>query len=179
MARVAEGDAESFAEVYDEVAGMAFGVALRVIRDPALAEEASQEALVRVWRAAAKFDPSQASVRGWVATIAHRQAVDAVRREARMRQRHDRLEQDRTLNTLLPSDVDLRVERAVDIDVARTALDVLTDLQREAIELAYFEAMTYSEVARHLDVPLGTIKTRIRDGLIRLRSHMEDGDDHD
>jgi len=170
--RVACGDAEAFAELYDEISPLVFGVALRVVRDDAIAQEVAQETLVTVWKKASAYDPSQASVRGWAATLAHRRSVDAVRRESRLRQREER-DASRSEPLAESDEVGSTIERQEDIDGVRRLLGVLTDRQREAIELAYFGALTYPQVAERLGVPLGTVKTRIRDGLIKLRHEME------
>lgn len=163
------GDEAAFARLYDVLAPLLFGIVLRVLRDPARAEEVTQEVFVEVWRLAPRYDASRGTVRSWAATIAHRRAVDRVRSEqsARDRDQHD---------------VDLRVDDGGGVDeivgdrlererVGR-ALEKLTELQRQAVELAYYGGHSYREVAVLLDVSEGTVKTRIRDGLIRLRDEM-------
>jgi RNA polymerase sigma-70 factor (ECF subfamily) len=171
--RVGRGDQAAFADLYDSVAPLVHGVVLKVVRDPSQAEEVVQEVFVELWRVAPRFDPEKGVVASWVATIAHRRAVDRVRSEQAARNRVER--------------ESMRIERPHD-DVAdgvvavdqsqferrrvRRALDRLTSMQREALELAYFGGYTYREVAVLLDVPEGTIKTRIRDGMIRLRDEL-------
>ncbi len=170
--RVSEGDLEAFAKLYDLTAPLVFGVALKVLRERSWAEDVTQEAYLQIFNQAGNFEPSEGSVTGWVATIAHRRAVDAVRR-AEARRRRERSQPvapavDETSEPVVLQDERRRVN---------VALGSLSDLQREAIELAYYEGLTYREVAERLDAPLGTIKTRMRDGLRRLRSIL--GAEHD
>ena len=163
LALVAEGDRDAFATVYERVAGPVYGMALRVLRDPAQAEEVAQDVLVQVWQRAASFDPSRGSAMAWVMTIAHRRAVDQVRsaQASASRERHAAEQRrDRATDEL---------ETWLDNEAVRRCLDALTDLQRESVLLAYYAGYTYREVAGLLGVPPGTIKTRMRDGLIRLR----------
>lgn len=170
LASVATGDREAFATLYDRVADGVFGVVRRVLRDPSLAEEVAQEVLLEVWRTAPRFDAERGRARTWIFTMAHRRAVDRVRSEQAARDRNDRFafsDQRAPFDT-----VSEEVENRFEARQVRSALDGLTDLQREAVELAYFGGHTYEEVARILDIPLGTAKTRLRDGLIRLRDHM-------
>ncbi len=167
--RVAIGDRQAFGAFYDELSGAVYGTALRVIRDRAIAEEVAQDAFVEMWQKASDWNPARGKAKTWALMIAHRRAVDRVRREEAMRRRHEKTtlwsvpHRDNTADEVVDDDERRRVRRG---------LDALTDLQREAIELAYFQAMTYREVAERLDVPLGTIKTRMRDGLVRLREVM-------
>ena len=169
MGRIARGDESAFAELYDVLAPTLYGIVRRVVRDPAQSEEVTQEIFVELWRRAARFDPARGGVRGWAVTIAHRRAVDRVRSEQswRDRQRRDAAVQAGAADS--PSDV---VIDSLDRDRARLALSELSDTQRRALELVYFDGLTHVEVAEALGVPLGTAKTRIRDGLIRLRSLM-------
>jgi RNA polymerase sigma-70 factor (ECF subfamily) len=164
---VGRGDDAAFARLYDLLAPRVFGLARRVLRDPAQAEEMAQEVLVEVWRTAARFDPERGSGISWVLTIAHRRTVDRVRSE---RASADRLQKVAALTTQTPYDevadqVGTRLER----QQVRRCLDGLTELQREAITLAYYGGHTYREVADLLGAALPTVKTRMRDGLIRLR----------
>jgi RNA polymerase sigma-70 factor (ECF subfamily) len=173
MVLVARGDEVAFAEVYDLVAGQVYGIALRVVRDPAQAEEVAQEVLLEAWRKAAQYSSALGSVRGWVLTIAHRRAVDRVRSVQSAR---DRDQQAGTNGVLAPErsydQVVDAVEQRLDTERVRTALAGLTELQRESIVLAYYGGHTQRDVAALLDVPLGTVKTRMRDGLIRLRDAL-------
>jgi RNA polymerase sigma-70 factor (ECF subfamily) len=161
MSRVAEGDQDAFAALYDAVASRVYGLIRRVLRDAALAEEVAQEALVEVWRTAPRFDRTRGSATSWIFTIAHRRAVDRIRSEQAAAERERR-----TARASVPFD------DVVEEDAVRRCLDTLTRLQREAILLAFYAGLTYPEVADRLGAPLPTVKTRMRDGLIRLRDCM-------
>jgi RNA polymerase sigma-70 factor (ECF subfamily) len=165
MRRVARGDENAFASMYDQLAPRVYGLVHRVMRDPAQAEEVAQEALVDVWRTAARYDPGRGSVMSWVLTIAHRRAVDRVRAEQASADRARRV-----------AVADVAYDEVVEVATARfeqqqvrRCLGALTDLQREAVNLAYYRGYTYREVAELLDTALPTVKTRMRDALIRLR----------
>ena len=167
MRAVARGDDAAFTRLYDLLAPRVFGLARRVLRDPAQAEEMAQEVLVEVWRTASRFDPQRGSGLSWVLTIAHRRTVDRVRSEQAA---SDRLQKVAAASVQVPYDevadqVGARLER----QQVRRCLDGLTELQRQAITLAYYGGHTYREVATLLDAALPTVKTRMRDGLIRLR----------
>jgi RNA polymerase sigma-70 factor (ECF subfamily) len=169
MGRVARGDSSAFEALYDELSAAVFGLARRVVRDPARAEDVTQEVFLEVWRKAARFDSGLGKAKTWVMTIAHRRAVDAVRRsESHKRQDHraapDEVSHDE------PADA---VIAAQEHGSVRTCMETLTDLQLESVRLAYFNGYTYNEVATLLEKPLPTIKTRMRDGLIRLRDCLE------
>ncbi|QIG45047.1 sigma-70 family RNA polymerase sigma factor [Nocardioides anomalus] len=164
------GDESSFAQLYDATSSRVLGLAVRVVRDPAQAEEVAQEAFLEIWRMSGRFDPAKGSPLGWLLTIVHRKAVDRVRsaeastrRDTTYTQRNQPVDHDATAEAGLAS---LEAQRV------RGALSTLTDVQREALELAYFGGYTHTEVASMLDLPVGTAKTRIRDGLIRLRDTM-------
>ncbi|HEX6249495.1 MAG TPA: ECF RNA polymerase sigma factor SigK [Nocardioidaceae bacterium] len=169
MRRAARGDSQAFEALYDELSPVVYGLARRVVRDPARAEDVTQEVFIEVWRKATRFDVERGRARTWVMTIAHRRAVDAVRRaEAQKRQDHhgapDEVSHDEPADALITAEEHTAV---------RDCLDTLTDLQLESVRLAYFNGYTYGEVATLLDKPLPTIKTRMRDGLIRLRDCLE------
>jgi RNA polymerase sigma-70 factor, ECF subfamily len=164
------GDEAAFAELYDATSARAYGLAVRVIRDPSQAEEVTQEAFLEIWRTASRFDVSKGSAVSWVLTIVHRKAVDRVRsaqastrRDTTYHQGSQAVDHDSTAEAAQASMEARRV---------RQAMDSLTAVQREALELAYFKGYTHTEVASMLDLPVGTAKTRIRDGLIRLRDTM-------
>lgn len=173
LQRAGRGDERAFADLYDELSGLVHGVVLKVVRDPSQADEVTQEVFVELWRLAARHDGSRGSVRAWAATVAHRRAIDRVRSEQSAR---DRLEREVSNIAVEHDEVadEVVAEMGVAFDRARVrrALDRLTPLQREAIELAYYGGHTYREVAALLDVAEGTVKTRIRDGMIRLRDEL-------
>jgi RNA polymerase sigma-70 factor, ECF subfamily len=163
---VADGDQAAFETVYDRVAPPVFGLIRRVLKDSAQAEEVAQEALLEVWRTAGRFDPARGSGMTWVLTIAHRRAVDRVRSETASAQREVRAA---TADVAAGDEVAETVAASLEAEQVRRCLDGLTELQRESITLAYYSGYSYPQVASALGVALGTIKTRIRDGLKRLR----------
>jgi len=169
MVLVAEGDQAAFAEVYDRLSPAVFGVARRVLRDVAQAEEVAQEVFVEMWRQAARFDGTRGSVRTWAVTISHRRAVDRVRSEQAHRTRLIRTGAVAALADATPED---RVVEREDRQRATVAMAELSDVQREALELAFYDGLTHVQIADRLGVALGTVKTRIRDGLIRLRTAL-------
>jgi RNA polymerase sigma-70 factor, ECF subfamily len=165
LARVARGDQLAFEEVYDRMAGPVLGMVRGVVRDLAQSEEVMQEVLLELWRTASRFDASKGSAMGWVMTLAHRRAIDRVRSAQKSAERELR-----AATALIDyDDVTEAVEATMDRERVRRCLRSLTDLQQESVTLAYYSSYTYSEVAELLGVPVGTVKTRMRDGLIRLR----------
>jgi len=165
LVAVARGDHAAFSAVYDQVAPAVLGTARRVLRDPAQSEEVMQEVLLEVWRTAARFDPAAGSAAAWIMTVAHRRAVDRVRSEQRAAERELRA----ATASIAYDDVSEAVEITLDQERVRRCLNGLTDLQRESVTLAYYGGYSYPEVAQLLGVAVGTVKTRMRDGLIRLR----------
>jgi RNA polymerase sigma-70 factor (ECF subfamily) len=169
VSRVARADASAFEALYDELSSSVFGLARRVVRDPARAEDVTQEVFLEVWRKAARFDSTLGKAKTWVMTIAHRRAVDAVRRNESQKRQDEKTAPEQVSHDE-PADSLIAAEER---GAVRECLETLTDLQLEAVRLAYFNGYTYSEVATLLDKPLPTIKTRMRDGLIRLRDCLE------
>ncbi len=170
LRRAGRGDQLAFAELYDALSPLVYGVVLKVVRDPSQAEEVAQEVFVELWRLAARFDGTKGSSKTWAATLAHRRAIDRVRSE-----QSSRVRQDRDANQTVRPEGDVvgsEVESSLDQVRVRRALLQLSELQREAVELAYFGGHTYREVAVLLNVAEGTVKSRIRDGLIRLRDEL-------
>nr|WP_254235470.1 ECF RNA polymerase sigma factor SigK [Allokutzneria sp. A3M-2-11 16] len=165
--QVARGDEAAFGQLYEVLAGPIYGVVLRVLRDQAQSEEVAQEVLVELWRTATRYAPDKGSVLTWALTVAHRRAVDRVRSAQSSADREDRAGR---LDAGRPFDeVSEQVTARLEREQVRICLKALTDLQREAVLLAYYRGYTYREVAELLGSPLGTVKTRLRDGLIRLR----------
>ncbi|MFJ9019933.1 sigma-70 family RNA polymerase sigma factor [Streptomyces sp. NPDC102259] len=167
LGAVALGDQEAFAGLYDIVAGPVLGVVRAVLRDRAQSEEVAQEVLVEVWRSAPRYRPERGSAVNWVLTMAHQRAVDRVRsvQAAAAREHRAALLDHAPEYDEVIEQVEARLER----EQVRRCLRTLTELQRQAVELAYYRGLTYRQVAEALTVPLGTVKTRLRDGLIRLR----------
>jgi RNA polymerase sigma factor (sigma-70 family) len=169
VALVARADDSALAELYDRFGHVAYGLALRVVRDPALAEDAVQEAFLAVWRSAARFVPERAKASTWILTFVHRRAVDIVRREEPRRTEPLEAAPHPSAN-LTEDEAWLRLQRTR----VQEALRRLPDQQREALELAYFGGFTQSELADRLGEPLGTIKSRMFTGLARLRELLAD-----
>lgn len=165
--RTALGDATAFERLYDVFSARVYGIALKVVRDPDQSQEVSQEAFLEVWRGAARFDPARGSAAGWIMSVAHSRAVDRVR--------SSQAAADREVRDGMASpqrDVDSvaeMVENLAERAAVRRCLSSLTELQRQSVTLAYYSGYTYRQVASLLHAALPTIKTRIRDGLIRLR----------
>ena len=164
------GEEAAFGKLYDATSARLFGVVLRTVRDRAQAEEVTQDAYLDIWRNSARFDPDRGSALSWLMTIGHRKAVDRVRSAEAAGRRDTAYEAHHT-----PTPFDQTSEEAhrnLDAQRVRRAMDSLTETQRGAVELAYFGGYTHREVAAMLKLPLGTAKTRIRDGLIRLRDTL-------
>ena len=167
LLQVARGSEAAFQQLYEVVAAPVFGLVRRVVRDLAQSEEVTQEVLVELWRTAPRYRPEQGSALTWALTLAHRRAVDRVRSVQARTQREQRasvIAAEREFDQVAEA-VTTRLER----EQVRRCLSGLTELQRESIVLAYYGGHTYPEVAELLRAPLGTIKTRMRDGLIRMR----------
>jgi RNA polymerase sigma-70 factor (ECF subfamily) len=171
LVAAARGDEPAFSVLVGRIRPQVLRVAQGVVRDPSMAEEVAQEVLTEVWLKADRFDPERGNVGGWVATLARRRAVDRVRSEQAGRNRDDRVarrDQERDVD-VVAEEVEVRLEHWQ----VRQALTELSERQREAIELAYFSGYTYRDVARVLGIPEGTAKSRLRDGLARLRESLD------
>jgi len=170
LLRVADGDQRSFAELYDRIAPRVLGLIKRLLIDHAQSEEVAQEVFLEIWRTATRFDPQRGAALSWVLTMAHRRAVDRVRASQSSHDRDIKIgirDVDRDYDQVAES-VEIRIEH----ERVKRAMTQLTELQREAISLAYYGGYSHSEVAKILAIPIGTVKTRLRDGMIRLRDEM-------
>jgi len=170
LERVAQGDKQAFSELYDQVSPRVFGLIKRLLRDHAQSEEVTQEVFLEIWQTATRFDPNKGGATTWIFTMAHRRAVDRVRasqssrdRDVRVGIRDHKVDYDHVAETI---EVQLEHERV------EKAMARLTELQRQAVTLAYYGGLSHSEVAEKLSVPIGTVKTRLRDGMIRLRDEL-------
>ncbi|EME61565.1 ECF RNA polymerase sigma factor SigK [Amycolatopsis decaplanina] len=168
LVRVAKGDERAFDALYDRLAGPIFGLVRRILRDAAQSEEVTQEVMVELWRTASRYSPERGSALNWAMTLAHRRAVDRVRSA--------RASSDREVKATFEAararpfdEVAEAVAARWERSQVRRCLTTLTELQRESVLLAYYQGYTYREVSEVLQTPHGTIKTRLRDGLIRLR----------
>lgn len=173
LRRVAEQDQSAFADLYDHVSPRIYGLALRVLRNPSMAEDVTQEVMLQVWREARSFDPARGSALAWLMTIAHRRAVDRVRSEEAQSARMLRYEarQEPVPYDSTAEEGEMRIEASR----VRRAIDAVGEPHRTTLLLAYFEGLTHREVAERTQVPLGTAKTRIRDGLLKMRTAMAAG----
>jgi RNA polymerase sigma-70 factor (ECF subfamily) len=168
LRRIAEGDQAALATLYDRYGAPALGIAVKICNNRALAEDVVQEAFLSIWQRAGRFDPDRGSAAAYLFAAVHNKAVDAVRHEESLRRR-----QEGVGDIPAETDAEMVVEAAwlgVRRQEVRRAVSRLSPIQREALELAYFEGLTYTEVADKLGIPLGTAKTRLRDGMIRLRA---------
>jgi len=170
LTRVAGGDQQAFAELYDQTAPRVLGLIKRLLKDHAQSEEVTQEVFLEIWQTATRFDTARGSASSWMLTMAHRRAVDRVRASQAGRDRDLRIGV-RDLDTDFDS-VTESVEIRIEHERVERALGRLTELQRQAVKLAYYGGYSHSEVAAMLGVPIGTVKTRLRDGMIRLRDEM-------
>jgi RNA polymerase sigma-70 factor (ECF subfamily) len=170
LERVAHGDRHAFAELYDQVSPRVFGLVKRLLRDHAQSEEVTQEIFLEIWQSATRFDPNKGGAATWILTMAHRRAVDRIRSSQSSRDRDTRIgirdynpDYDTTAET-----IEVRIEH----ERVEKAMSRLTELQRQAVTLAYYGGYSHSEVSQMLSVPIGTVKTRLRDGMIRLRDEL-------
>ncbi len=171
MVAVARGSRESFSDFYDEVAGSVYGIIKRIVRDPSISEEVTHDVLVEVWSKATAWDRERGSAIAWVATMARRRAIDRVRSEQSAR---NRLEAHAAAHSVPTDVVSEAVIEEEEWGRVRSELAGLSDVQREVLELAYYRGHTQQEIAGMLEVPLGTVKTRMRDGMIRMKTRMGD-----
>lgn len=170
LQRVAAGDREAFAALYDSTAPRVFGLVKRLLRDHAQSEEVTQEIFLEIWQTAARYDPSKGGALAWMLTMTHRRAVDRVRASQASRDRDVRIGiRDHTpgFDSVVES-----VEVLIESERVEQAMLRLTELQRQAVQLAYFGGYSHREVSEMLSVPIGTVKTRLRDGMIRLRDEL-------
>jgi len=170
LEKVAQGDQAAFSDLYDVLSPRVLGLIIRVLKDHSQSEEVTQEVFLEVWQTAARFDPNKGGAATWILTMAHRRAVDRVRSSQSSRDRDTKIgirdyapDYDNVADT-----VEVRVEH----ERVSKALARLTELQRQAVTLAYYGGYSHSEVASILSVPIGTVKTRLRDGMIRLRDEL-------
>ncbi|WP_446664759.1 ECF RNA polymerase sigma factor SigK [Flexivirga sp. B27] len=170
LRQVGQGDDAAFAQLYDATASRLHGLVQRILVDRAMSEEVTQEVFLEIWRTSPRFDPARGSALSWLFTIAHRKAVDRVRSSEAARSR-DTAYVATQAEPAYDSTAE-HVDGTLRAETVRAAIASLSALQREAVELAYFEGVSHAEVARRLDIPLGTAKSRIRDGLARLRATL-------
>lgn len=175
LARVARRDVAAFERLYDHYGGPVYALALRLTGSPQVAQETAQEVFLSLWRGAGEFDPSRGSGRSWVLSLAHHKSVDAVRR---MRRRAaGTLTESTAGDPASPPDAVVEeVLRMVQGESVRAALRTLSPEHRQAIVLAYYGGYTQQEIAQRLGIPLGTVKTRVRDGMRRLREILAAGE---
>ena len=168
LRRIAQGEGDAVAELYDRHVRSIYSLALRILHEPAEAEDVVQEVFSQAWRQASSYNPSRGAVAAWLLTLARSRAIDRLR--ARRARPHGQSDERAAGHIVDPGPlVDAQVLSAEQIDRLRAALDELPVLQRAAIELAYFEGFTHAKIAERLEQPLGTVKTRIRLALIKLR----------
>jgi RNA polymerase sigma factor (sigma-70 family) len=170
LARIADGELDALEALYDRYRTVAYSIALRVTGDATLAEDVLQDAFLGAWRHAARYTEGRGSVKTWLLAIVHHRAVDAVRRRRPTAALPE--SKDVAPPTLTLPDVWGEVSADLDADTVRGALAVLPDAQREAIELAYFGGLTQQEIADRTGAPLGTVKGRMRLGLLAMRKHL-------
>jgi len=173
VASIRQGDHSAFGSLYDELAPRVFGVVKRVVRDPAMSEEVTQEVFAEIWSNVNRYDEERASVAGWVMMIARRRAIDRVRAEQSRRNRTEALANESTVPDDVPESIVTDRDEAVRI---HAAMAMLPADQREVIELAFIAGRTHQDIADSLGVPLGTVKGRVRLALKRLRVGLETTD---
>jgi RNA polymerase sigma-70 factor (ECF subfamily) len=170
LSMVASGDKRAFSELYDQMAPRVFGLVRRVLVDEAQSEEVTQEIFLEIWQSASRYSPAKGSAVTWILTMSHRRAVDRIRASQAGRDRDLKVgirDYDREFDQVSET-----VEISIENERVKVAMMQLTELQRQAISLAFYQGYTHSEVATILHIPIGTVKTRLRDGMIRLRDAM-------
>jgi RNA polymerase sigma-70 factor (ECF subfamily) len=170
LRNVAEGDRAAFGELYDRISNRVLGLVIRLLRDRAQSEEVTQEVFLEIWQSATRFDANRGSGMAWVLTMTHRRAVDRIRASQKSHERDLKIgirDMERDFDGVSES-VEIRLEN----ERVKRAMSRLTSLQREAVILAYYGGYSHSEMAQILGIPLGTVKTRLRDGMIRLRDEL-------
>ncbi len=173
LTRLGDGELDALEDLYDRYKAMAYSIAYRITNDTTLAEDVVQEAFLGAWRNAARYIEGRGSVKTWLLAIVHHRAIDAVRRRRPTFELPD-LELP-SPPTMTEPDVWAEVAAGLDAEVVQSALRELPDVQREAIELAYFEGLTQQEIAERTETPLGTVKSRMRLGLLAMRRALEAG----
>ena len=170
LGRVAQGDEAAFGALYDQMAPRVLGLVKRLLVDHAQSEEVTQEIFLEIWQSASRYEAQRGGASTWILTMAHRRAVDRIRSSQAGRDRDTKIgirdlavEYDNVSET---------VETRIEHERVEKAMSRLTELQRQAISLAYYGGLSHSEVAERLHIPLGTVKTRLRDGMIRLRDEL-------
>jgi len=170
LRRIAEGDQQAFSRLYDDVAPRVLGLIRRLLIDHAQSEEVAQEVFLEIWQTASRFDENKGGASTWILTMAHRRAVDRIRSSQSSRDRDTKV----GIRDFAPEydHVSETVEVTIEHERVKEAMERLTALQRQAVSLAYYGGYSHSEVAALLKVPIGTVKTRLRDGMIRLRDEL-------
>lgn len=170
LGRVATGDRDAFSALYDEISPRVLGLIRRLVIDHSQSEEVAQEVFLEIWQSASRFDPAKGGAATWILTMAHRRAVDRIRSSQSSRDRDTKI----GIRDFAPEydNVAESVEVKIEHERVKVAMERLTELQRQAVSLAYYGGYSHSEVAAMLKVPIGTVKTRLRDGMIRLRDEL-------
>jgi RNA polymerase sigma-70 factor (ECF subfamily) len=171
LRRIADGELAALEDLYDRYKTMAYSIAYRITNDASLAEDVVQDAFLGAWRNAARYMEGRGSVKTWLLSIVHHRAIDAIRRR-RPTSELPEVETPQPLALTLP-DVWVEVSASLDATTVRTALDGISDVQREALELAYFGGLTQTEISERTGTPLGTVKSRMRLGLLAMRRSLE------
>jgi len=170
LSLVAQGDQAAFAQLYDQMAPRVLGLVRRLLRDHAQSEEVTQEIFLEIWQNATRYDSSKGGASTWIMTMSHRRAVDRVRASQSSRDRDTKIgirDYDADYDNVSET-----VQTRIEHERVEKAMQRLTELQRQAVSLAYYGGYSHSEVATLLSVPIGTVKTRLRDGMIRLRDEL-------